>query len=412
MNKAIFTEIEKTILANLKVATSSINIAVAWFKNPVFYNLILEKQKNGVNVQIILADDISNFTNSLLDFQEFINSNGSIKISRFPALMHHKFCIVDKRLLITGSYNWTLNAEHKNIENILLIKELGIIQAFEDEFMRLSKRTEGVVNIAKTSFYENQNTLTEANGNIIVQVNSTSPFENEMIESENIIPFEVDDETLYLLEEAEQLYCQAKYEAAINLVEKAIEKNPLFSDGYELLSRIKWRLKEYRKQIEFAQKAVEMDNLNYAAYNSLGIGYSKIGNSQKSIENYQICIVAEPNSYVYYWNRALSYQTLKGDAKFPSNLKTQFANKAKTDFEKVIELTDKAERKNENEYRLFQIRGGAKLSLNQVVSSKRDLEKGIELYKNSPKEAKDIHVLREMKASLKEVEQKIKSPIR
>jgi predicted transcriptional regulator len=68
MNQAIFKDIEKIILNNLKNAKKSIQMAVAWFKNPSFYNLILEKQKQGVKIQIILADDISNFKNPALNF--------------------------------------------------------------------------------------------------------------------------------------------------------------------------------------------------------------------------------------------------------------------------------------------------------------------------------------------------------
>ena len=34
--------------------------------------------------------------------------------------MHHKFCVIDNQLVITGSYNWSTSAECKNIENMVL----------------------------------------------------------------------------------------------------------------------------------------------------------------------------------------------------------------------------------------------------------------------------------------------------
>jgi tetratricopeptide (TPR) repeat protein len=414
MNKAIFTEIEKTILSNLKNANTCIKIAVAWFKNPSFYKLILEKQRNGVKVEIILTDDISNFKNPRIDFQEFLNLKGSIRISRFPVLMHHKFCIIDGRLLITGSYNWTLSAEHKNIENILLIKELGLVQEFEREFLNLSQKTVEIESIVKTTFHEYQNNFAETDNNIEAQLNLNQSPKIEAFENENIAPIE-NDELLDLLEEAKQFYFQANYQPAINLAEKIIEKLPL-PDAFELLAKIYWRLKEPKKQIEFAQKAIkiyeqlniEMDDLYYSASCMLGIGYAAINNAQKSIENYEICIRAEPNEYVYYWNRALSYETLKTDSKIPSNLKPQFARKAKTDLEKVIELTDLEEKENKDNYHLFHIRGCAKKALNQIHSSKRDLERGIELYQKIPKKEQDIHHLREMKSNLKEIKNSIR----
>jgi hypothetical protein len=52
--------------------------------------------------------------------------------------MHNKFCIIDNKVLINGSYNWTYYAENKNHENILIIKdEKHVIDAFDQEFQRL-----------------------------------------------------------------------------------------------------------------------------------------------------------------------------------------------------------------------------------------------------------------------------------
>ena len=33
-------------------------------------------------------------------------------------IMHNKFCVIDNQIVISGSYNWTDNAELKNAENI------------------------------------------------------------------------------------------------------------------------------------------------------------------------------------------------------------------------------------------------------------------------------------------------------
>ena len=38
-------------------------------------------------------------------------------------LMHNKFCIIDERIIITGSYNWTNKANKENNENIVIIKD-------------------------------------------------------------------------------------------------------------------------------------------------------------------------------------------------------------------------------------------------------------------------------------------------
>ena len=51
--------------------------------------------------------------------------------------MHHKFAVVDNRLLITGSLNWTRTAVQSNMENILVTEEPDLVQPFVKEFQRL-----------------------------------------------------------------------------------------------------------------------------------------------------------------------------------------------------------------------------------------------------------------------------------
>jgi len=36
--------------------------------------------------------------------------------------MHNKFCVIDSKTVVTGSYNWTKKAQ-SNYENITIIKD-------------------------------------------------------------------------------------------------------------------------------------------------------------------------------------------------------------------------------------------------------------------------------------------------
>ena len=51
--------------------------------------------------------------------------------------MHNKFAIFDNKLLVTGSYNWTNNAEHFNYENAVLISDPTIITKYQKEFEKI-----------------------------------------------------------------------------------------------------------------------------------------------------------------------------------------------------------------------------------------------------------------------------------
>jgi hypothetical protein len=55
--------------------------------------------------------------------------------------MHHKFCVIDHRIVITGSYNWTNNAE-KNDENIVIVEDYTLALEYADAFLALLSNSE------------------------------------------------------------------------------------------------------------------------------------------------------------------------------------------------------------------------------------------------------------------------------
>jgi phosphatidylserine/phosphatidylglycerophosphate/cardiolipin synthase-like enzyme len=62
-----------------------------------------------------------------------------IAVDASPAHMHHKFAIFDRRIVVTGSFNWTRSATTENNENIVVIEDPAVVQRFSDEFERLWK---------------------------------------------------------------------------------------------------------------------------------------------------------------------------------------------------------------------------------------------------------------------------------
>jgi phosphatidylserine/phosphatidylglycerophosphate/cardiolipin synthase-like enzyme len=51
--------------------------------------------------------------------------------------MHHKFAVIDKALLLTGSFNWTRAASEENQENLIVTDDHRLVRAFSAEFARL-----------------------------------------------------------------------------------------------------------------------------------------------------------------------------------------------------------------------------------------------------------------------------------
>jgi hypothetical protein len=51
--------------------------------------------------------------------------------------MHHKFCIIDEKVCINGSFNWTWTAANLNYENFVVSRSKEIIEQFSVVFREL-----------------------------------------------------------------------------------------------------------------------------------------------------------------------------------------------------------------------------------------------------------------------------------
>ncbi len=133
-----FTNIRQSILDCLNEATEEILVAVYWFTNHQLFDKLCDKVREGKKVAIIIHNDYINNREAGLNFQSFIDLGGEFYFSTIDKPMHNKFCVIDNKILINGSYNWTYYAEIKNSENILVIEdEFATIAAFKDEFNNL-----------------------------------------------------------------------------------------------------------------------------------------------------------------------------------------------------------------------------------------------------------------------------------
>lgn len=136
VNEAYFQDIQNRILQALDSAEVSITVVMAWFTNETLFQKLIDKHKQGLDVKIAIYDD-------------GINKKHGVNISQLPhimikrgqrgGLMHNKFCVIDNQVVITGSYNWSDNAEFKNDENVTVENDPKQASKYSVEFRRLTE---------------------------------------------------------------------------------------------------------------------------------------------------------------------------------------------------------------------------------------------------------------------------------
>jgi cardiolipin hydrolase len=60
-------------------------------------------------------------------------------MKKSPFLMHHKFLVINKNILISGSSNWTMTAFSGNWDNIVVTSVPDLVMPFHQHFSQLWK---------------------------------------------------------------------------------------------------------------------------------------------------------------------------------------------------------------------------------------------------------------------------------
>lgn len=132
--------IQKEIIELLKKAERSIDLAVAWLTDEDILRVLAQCCQGGIAVRIVMCNSKENFKNTL-KFKDLIRFQGQLFITTDP-FMHHKFCVIDARVIINGSYNWSYTAR-TNEENILVLtsedtsEDILMLKRFDAKFTYL-----------------------------------------------------------------------------------------------------------------------------------------------------------------------------------------------------------------------------------------------------------------------------------
>lgn len=131
--EVIFENIEQRIIKEIKDAHYAIFVSVAWFTNKKLFKALLEKAQDNCYVSIIIQlDDINSQCG--IDYSQIqIGRSECFMISKETELLHDKFCVIDFKKVITGSYNWTYKATH-NSENILILNDPTVATQYISRF--------------------------------------------------------------------------------------------------------------------------------------------------------------------------------------------------------------------------------------------------------------------------------------
>lgn len=119
---------QDAVVKEINNAKKSIFVQAYSFTNQPIAKALVEAQKRGVSVYVILDKSNQTAKYSAADFTDHFGVDTYIDDKH--AIAHNKIIIIDKETVITGSYNFTKAAENSNAENLLMIRSTQLADTY------------------------------------------------------------------------------------------------------------------------------------------------------------------------------------------------------------------------------------------------------------------------------------------
>jgi phosphatidylserine/phosphatidylglycerophosphate/cardiolipin synthase-like enzyme len=109
-----------TIVSEVSAARSEVLVMAYSFSCPDIANALIAASQRGVKVVVLL--DRTNEKETYSELGDLGRHGVEVWIDACHAIAHNKVIVIDRRTVITGSFNFTRQAEHENAENLLVLR--------------------------------------------------------------------------------------------------------------------------------------------------------------------------------------------------------------------------------------------------------------------------------------------------
>jgi phosphatidylserine/phosphatidylglycerophosphate/cardiolipin synthase-like enzyme len=122
-------------------AHKTIRLAAYSFTSKPIAQALLDAHKRGVDVRVVVDKSQAKARYTSATF--LANVGIPTRIDYKYAIMHNKFIVIDDVNVETGSFNFTSAAEHKNAENVLVLRnDPAVARQYTEEWNRLWEESE------------------------------------------------------------------------------------------------------------------------------------------------------------------------------------------------------------------------------------------------------------------------------
>ena len=112
---------QDAIIAAVDRAQRTIRVWIYTFSNPAIANAFIAAEHRGVDIQVVVDQSLQKYKNGLANL--LAKSGIPVFVDCSVRIQHMKSVVIDDQVVITGSYNFSLAAEHDNAEDLMIIDD-------------------------------------------------------------------------------------------------------------------------------------------------------------------------------------------------------------------------------------------------------------------------------------------------
>ena len=128
--------VEAALSQLLRGARSSVEFLAYSFTSNALGEALLRARASGLSVSGVMDAD-QGPSNAGSELPAFQAAGLDVRLDGNPGQMHEKVMIVDRQVVVLGSYNFTASAAKSNDENVVIIHDPRLAQQFVREFQRI-----------------------------------------------------------------------------------------------------------------------------------------------------------------------------------------------------------------------------------------------------------------------------------
>ncbi len=146
--------IEARVTTEIRAARKRVSVAIYQFTSKEIATALCNAKRQGVDVRL-LTDGVQAASGTqqpeilaLLEAAKVpvrkvypmgVKNKNAKESEAMRPKFHHKFCVIDSERVLAGSYNWTVLADEKNFENLLVLPNAKIAALYQEQFDKVWK---------------------------------------------------------------------------------------------------------------------------------------------------------------------------------------------------------------------------------------------------------------------------------